>query len=162
MSENLAYVPLDEGDAWIYASVTNDLDALNNSPVYKTYGVLYTYKAAINSCPTGWRVPSDMEWSKLENFYDNTVIDLNQIGYRGTTIASKLVITKPGSLKVTFGGKRTSNGKFIGIERIGSFWTSTKAEDLKAWNRQIQKNLPQIIRTKTNENEGNSLRCVKK
>jgi len=162
MSENLAFNPLDEDAAWIYEKETNDSDALKNSPTYKTYGILYTFKAAINSCPDGWRVPSDMEWSKLENYLDNTVIDLNQIGYRGTTIASKLIMTRPGSLKVNFGGKRMSNGKYIGIETIGSYWTSTKAEDLKVWNRQIQKNLPQTIRTKANENEGNSLRCVKK
>lgn len=162
MSENLAYVPSDEGTAWIYETEINDLDALNNSPAYKTYGVLYSYQTAIKSCPAGWSVPSDLEWSKLENYLDNTVIDLNQIGYRGTTIASKLVMTKPGSLKASFGGKRMSNGKFIGMENIGSFWTSTNAENSKAWNRMVQKNLPQIIRTKANENEGNSLRCVKK
>ena len=162
MSENLAYIPSDEGAAWIYETEINDLDAVNNSLTYKAYGVLYSYQTAIKSCPSGWRVPSDLEWSKLENFLDNTVIDLNQIGYRGTTVASKLVMTKPGSLKVNFGGKRMSNGKFIGIENIGSFWTSTNAENSKAWNRQIQKNLPQTIRTKANENEGNSLRCLKK
>ena len=162
MADNLAFLPSDESAAWIYETETKNLDALSNSPTYKAYGILYTYNTAIKSCPSGWRVPSDMEWSKLESFLDNTVIDLNQIGYRGTTIASKLVMSKPGSLKVKLGGKRMSNGKFIGIEDIGSYWTSTKAEDVKVWNRQIQKNLPQIIRTKANEDEGNSLRCIRK
>jgi uncharacterized protein (TIGR02145 family) len=161
MSENLAYIPSNEGAAWIYEAETNDLDDLNNSPTCKTYGILYTYHTAIQSCPGGWRVPSDLEWSKLENFLDNTVIDFNQISYRGTTIGSKLIMTKPGSLKAKFGGKRMANGKYIGIENIGSYWTSSRSDDLKVWTRQLQKNLPQIIRAKTNENEGNSVRCVR-
>ena len=47
MSENLAYIPSDEGAAWIYETEINDLDAVNNSLTYKAYGVLYSYQTAI-------------------------------------------------------------------------------------------------------------------
>lgn len=157
MSDNLSYLPDDNEDIGEYDNSGNP----TNSGYSDSYGVLYNYKTALKSCPQGWRLPSDLEWSKLESYLDNTIIDLNQISYRGTTIGSQLINTKPGSFKAKYGGKRLSNGSVIGFENLGSYWTSSKAENAKAWNRQIQKGLPQIIRLKSDENEGNSVRCVR-
>jgi uncharacterized protein (TIGR02145 family) len=157
MTENLAYIPPENESYWTYqgGNVSGSYEYLN------TYGILYGFKTALKSCPPGWRVPTDIEWSKLERHLDNTIIDLNQISYRGTTIGSQLVSIRQGSLKANFGGKRLSNGNFVGYKSIGSYWTSSRADNFKAWNRQIQRDLPQIIRQKGEENEGNSVRCVR-
>jgi len=63
----------------------------NDSITYsQTYGALYTHAAAINGedsdnrvqgiCPTGWHLPSSIEWEELENYladngynYDGTI-----------------------------------------------------------------------------------------
>jgi uncharacterized protein (TIGR02145 family) len=159
MAENLAFVPsIDEG-AWFYKSANKDSGTSGRPD--KIYGMLYTYKAAVISCPDGWRIPSDLEWSKLESYLDNSINDPNKIGYRGNSIGYTLTMAKPGSLQARFGGKRMSSGQFIGFDNIGTYWTSTRFDDSNVWSRQIQKDLPLIMRTKTNEKDGFSVRCLK-
>ncbi len=52
------------------------------------HGLLYTWAAAINGsttemnqgvCPTGWHIPSNNEWSELENYLIN-----NGYGFDGS------------------------------------------------------------------------------
>jgi uncharacterized protein (TIGR02145 family) len=41
----------------------------NNEPANcATYGRLYNWSAAIAACPEGWHLPSDAEWTALENY----------------------------------------------------------------------------------------------
>ncbi|MDD3741580.1 MAG: FISUMP domain-containing protein [Bacteroidales bacterium] len=57
MAENLAY-KVDSG-CWAY---NNDL---NNVEIY---GYLYDFEAAKKACPTGWHLPSNDEWTTLEDY----------------------------------------------------------------------------------------------
>jgi uncharacterized protein (TIGR02145 family) len=53
-----------------------------------TYGRLYTWFAVNDSrnvCPTGWHVPTDAEWTILENY-----LIVNGYNYDGTTIGNKI------------------------------------------------------------------------
>jgi uncharacterized protein (TIGR02145 family) len=53
-----------------------------------TYGRLYTWYAATdprNVCPTGWHVPSDVEWTTLENY-----LIANSFNYDGSTSENKI------------------------------------------------------------------------
>jgi uncharacterized protein (TIGR02145 family) len=38
----------------------------NSNKLLKDYGLLYSWEAAQVVCPTGWHLPSDSEWSQLE------------------------------------------------------------------------------------------------
>ncbi|SOD99130.1 FISUMP domain-containing protein [Spirosoma fluviale] len=38
----------------------------------KELGLLYTWKAAKNACPSGWYVPTDSEWSQLVSQFGGT------------------------------------------------------------------------------------------
>lgn len=80
MAENLAYLPaihkpedlsVDEPRYYVY-----DFYGVNPSTAkihinYETYGVLYNWEAATESCPAGWHLPSDAEWDELAEFIDN-------------------------------------------------------------------------------------------
>ena len=57
MAENLAYKAV--GGCWAY-----NRDSLN----VPTYGYLYTWETAKISCPAGWRLASDAEWSTLSDY----------------------------------------------------------------------------------------------
>jgi uncharacterized protein (TIGR02145 family) len=61
-------------------SVT-DAKATDN---YKTYGVLYNWPAAKAACPPGWHLPTDAEWTALENY-----LIANGYNYDGTTTEIK-------------------------------------------------------------------------
>jgi uncharacterized protein (TIGR02145 family) len=38
------------------------------SEIYKTFGVLYNWPAAMNACPKGWHLPSYAEWEQLGQY----------------------------------------------------------------------------------------------
>ena len=161
MSQNLAFVPVVKSSAWLYGTDSIIIGADNKSNNTKNNGLLYAWQTAMESCPVGWRIPTDLEWSQLENYLDNTIVDFNQTSYRGTNIGSKLVKNQASSMNACFGGKRSTGGQFIGIGTIGTYWTSTQSDGSKIWYRQIQKNLPQIIRFNSEANVGYSVRCIK-
>jgi len=60
----------------------------NNEATYKNaYGAIYNWYAAGtgNLCPEGWNVPTDAEWTTLENY-----LIANGYNYDGTTSGNKL------------------------------------------------------------------------
>lgn len=77
MTENLSYLPsVSPGSIYsrtikhyyVYdydGSNVNEAKRLNN---YNTYGVLYNFPAALTGCPAGWHLPSDPEWTILEEY----------------------------------------------------------------------------------------------
>jgi uncharacterized protein (TIGR02145 family) len=89
MAENLAYLPevntkSDYSDFvskyYVYEYSGSSVSAAKATENYKIYGVLYNWPAAMKSCPPGWHLPSDDEWTILEEHliangynYDSTL-----------------------------------------------------------------------------------------
>ncbi|MCK7526670.1 MAG: fibrobacter succinogenes major paralogous domain-containing protein [Ignavibacteriales bacterium] len=113
MSENLKTTKYSNGDA--IPNVTNNTSWAgltsgaycwynNDAVTYKNnYGALYNFYAVTdtrNICPTGWRVPSDAEWTILTNYLTN-----NEFGYEGSgsDIAKAMATTSGWSPDVTAG-----------------------------------------------------------
>jgi len=69
MAENLNYLP-DDGGGW---SCRNNGDSAysgcwcygHSADSCKKYGMLYSWSAAIEVCPTGYHLPSNKEWDEL-------------------------------------------------------------------------------------------------
>ncbi|MDP2268940.1 MAG: FISUMP domain-containing protein, partial [Deltaproteobacteria bacterium] len=99
MAENLAYLPEVNSDSatssvdkryYVYGYEGSDVIAAKNTEIYKKFGVLYNWPAAMNgasginsasssvqgSCPSGWHVPSDAEWMVLEKTLGMSEADL--------------------------------------------------------------------------------------
>jgi len=113
MSENLKTTKYSNGDA--IPNVTNNTSWAgltsgaycwynNDAVTYKNnYGALYNFYAVTdtrNICPTGWRVPSDAEWTILTNYLTN-----NEFGYEGSgsDIAKAMATTSGWSPDATAG-----------------------------------------------------------
>lgn len=87
MAENLRYLsrvnpPWNNNGYWVYGYEGTDLAEAKATANYYTYGVLYNLNQALNACPAGWHLPSDQEWTKLENYlitsgynYDSSTTD---------------------------------------------------------------------------------------
>lgn len=60
----------------------SEAKATNN---YQTKGVLYNWPAAINACPAEWHLPTDAEWTELQNY-----LIANGYNYDGTTTDNKI------------------------------------------------------------------------
>jgi uncharacterized protein (TIGR02145 family) len=59
------------------------------------YGALYNWYAVAdtnshNICPTGWHVPTDMEWTTLVDYLDPGVVDPNIFGIQSTVSGGKM------------------------------------------------------------------------
>ncbi len=161
-----------------------------------TYGALYTWAAAMNGaasvtanpsgiqgvCPAGWHLPSDAEWTQMENYladnghnYDGTT------GGGSTKIAKSLAGTsgwmsssssgavgntdyhayrnKSGFTALP-GGKRGYN--FLGIGYYGGWWSATQSDISNAWPRSMESNYSSLGNSDTSpKSVGFSVRCVK-
>lgn len=118
-------------------------DAVNNTQ----YGALYNWYTVNNGqlAPTGWHVPTDADWSILEDFLKTHEI-LN--GYtKGFAALS--------------GGYRQSGGSFENIGNNCYWWSSTETNSNQAWNRILNCNNSILSRDPSLMRMGFSVRCIK-
>jgi uncharacterized protein (TIGR02145 family) len=137
----------------------------NDAAAYKaTYGVLYnwysldaTSNGGKNVCPAGWHVPTDTEWTTMENY-----LIANGYNYDGTTTGNKYAkalasasgwssYSEAGTVGNTdYPAKRNATGftalpggyrydfdTFINIGSYGSWWSSSEVFSTYAWSRYI-------------------------
>jgi uncharacterized protein (TIGR02145 family) len=186
MAENLAYLPEvypesegseddgKENDSFYYVYDYNgtDLAAAKATENYSVYGVLYNLKAAVNSCPNGWHVPTDAEWIELEEELGITegLLDLNV--WRGTDEGGKL--KEVGSAHwesvneaaTDIFGFTALPGGFRGFSFLGQsafFYTSTTLVDNPSTfiYRVLGYDRSTIIRSYSTNTMGMSVRCIK-
>ena len=88
------------------------------------YGRLYYWSSALNACPNGWHLPSQMEWNSL----------MNEVG--GSSSAGKFLKSKNGWLDNGNGldgysfsalpAGEVHNGSYSSKEQCAFFWSSTE------------------------------------
>lgn len=170
------------GTSPAYAWYNNDI---NNKPIY---GALYNWYAVDapstggkNICPVGWHVPTDSEWTVLENF----MIE-NGYNYDGTTTGNKIGKALADSTRWAFStnegaigntdyppyrnlsgftalpaGNLYPGGMFVNLESNGDFWSSTAYNESWAWFRYLGSHNVYSFRNQKDKFVGISVRCVK-
>lgn len=108
MAENLKYKTKD-------GTICFDND-VNNIPAY---GVLYEWKSAVNSCPTGWHLPTGTEFQNLINYFDQKE-------------TWRKVTSDPSSFCIQLGGMQDYEGVFSEMDESGYYWTSTEYDKSNA------------------------------
>jgi len=157
----------------------------NDAATYKNkYGALYN-GYAVNTgklAPTGWHVPTDAEWTTLENY-----LIANGYNYDGSTSGDKYAkslaattdwATDPYSGTGTIGNELTKNnrsgfsalpggyrdyfdGSFSNVGIYGYWWSSTEDDTIYAWYRNMFYGLSDVGRLLSSKLNGLSVRCVK-
>ncbi len=113
--------------------------------VYETFGVLYNWTAAINSCPDGWSLPDDDDWKELELYLgmeqsEVDAYDLDRGTNEGAKIAGNEALWQSGELTddPEFGltgfdalpaGHRRTHEDFTHLGDITNFWVATEECD---------------------------------
>ncbi len=156
------------------------------------YGALYTYAAAVNGtpqsgnnhvqgvCPDGWHVPSDTEWTELENY-----LIANGYNYDGTTTGNKIAKslastsgwTNSGRIGDVGNNQSTNNttgwsalpggchypgdGTFGGAGIYGNWWSSSEDCSSDAYGRELSCRNPGLYRYSPYKSYGFSVRCVR-
>ncbi len=151
MAENLDL--LVKENSWCYDNKDSNCIA---------YGRLYNWDAALNSCPSGWHLPSDDEWNILEKNLGVPENDLGIVGYAGTDQGAKLKSGGNSGFNILMAGYRLWwDGSFLYQGNYSDFWTSTSSDNEEAWMRDFSVNDKSIYRNRINKKYGNSVRCLK-
>ena len=134
----------------------------NNDPAFlATYGRFYNWYAVMDArglCPVGFHVPSDGEWTVLENA-------LGGASVAGTALKSSPADSPPwnGSNNSGFsalpGGGRGSSGGYFSLEIDGRWWRSSPSESF-AWFRYLLSPYAGVARSNNDARYGLSVRCI--
>jgi len=138
----------------------------NNDIKWKnTYGALYNWYAVNTAklCPSGWHVPSDVEWTILTTLLGGENVSGGKLKETGNThwISSNLGAANESGFTALPGGNRIFNGAFDYEGVRGSWWTSTEFDSRTAWQRVMYCIYADVSRSNYYKRFGFSVRCLK-
>lgn len=151
MAQNLNF---DVGEGcWFYE---------NDPKKGEQYGRLYTWDAAKEACPPGWRLPTDEEWKSLAKssggYYDyetrKDIGDPNK-GY------TALVEGGRSGLSAKLGGNYyPPHQKFSSLGFSGGYWSATEEGSAGAWRYDFNRSSSKLHRSYTLKSVAISCCCV--
>lgn len=197
MAENLRVTHFRTGEvitniqdptAWSNASFAAWCEYNNDSIWGKRYGRFYNWNAVNDSrkiAPAGWHIPSDAEWSILENY-----LIANGYNYDGTTTSNKIAkslaaktdwvyyaASETGAVcldlsinnKTCFSALPAGDRSYmigVSFELLGqsaTWWSSTAYDDTYVWGRSMGTNVSGTNRDYyiCRKQDGHSVRCIK-
>jgi uncharacterized protein (TIGR02145 family) len=165
-------IPTNLTDAAWGATTSGAYAIYNNDAAYNTtYGKLYNFYAVADSrnlCPVGWHVPSDAEWTTLENFLGGQTIAGGKMKSTGTKQAGTGLWQAPNTEATNSsgfsglpGGYRYYNGSYYTIGFGGYWWSSTEYSTALAWGRLLGSESGYSDRFNYNRHDGRSVRCLR-
>lgn len=131
------------------------------------YGRLYTWFTVTDTrkvCPTGWHVPSDDEWTALENTLGGFEVagsKLKESGNSHWISPYNLYATNESCFSALPGGYRNNTGGFSYMGNYGYWWSNSEGDSENAWIRSLFVQSIQITRTDFAKKYGASVRCIK-
>jgi len=105
----------------------------------ETYGIYYTWNAAVNYgeansnpvgvqgvCPSGWHVPSLLEWSELRDYVGGNTVAGNMLKETGTThwLETTTSVTDEFGFSVLGSGVIGSTENSVQLGETANFWAS--------------------------------------
>ncbi|HIB77036.1 MAG TPA: hypothetical protein EYO58_05345 [Flavobacteriales bacterium] len=179
-SENCRYLPVvspsSEGNTtdpyyYVYGYEGTDVITAQAQANYSTYGVLYNWPAVMEPgiCPSGWHIPTDLEWQTMEIALGMSASEASSTGWRGSPVGDYMKSTTGwnnggnGSNSSGFtglpGGYRYSGG-FYDIGNFGDWW-SASGSGSNSWERALNYYDGSVYRDDVNRYYGFSARCVR-
>ena len=133
------------------------------------YGHLYNWYAVNTGklAPNGWHVPTDTEWSKLENFLGGVAIAGGKMKSTTMWASPNTGATNESGFTALPGGFRYTILNMNTIGYFGFWWSSTEAELTTggcAWSRSLSCDNSICDRRynySASKREGYSIRCLK-
>jgi uncharacterized protein (TIGR02145 family) len=160
MAENLNYAATD-GECYQKDSSCYQ----NNDSNCAKYGRLYNWAIAMNVCPSGWHLPSDIEWSTLTQAVGGTD-EPNYLTGAGIKLkaSNPLWTTNTGTDDFGFsalpGGYGGSNGNFGSAGSGAYFWGSTQNSATGVYYRRMSGSDSNVGRFNGDKSYLYSIRCI--
>jgi uncharacterized protein (TIGR02145 family) len=172
MAENLRYLPgvVGPGEGslttvyyYVYDYVGSNVNQAKAASNYTTYGVLYNWPAACTSCPSGWHLPTDAEWTVLTSYLGGNEVAGGKLKETGTVHWNTPNIGASNETEFTAlpGGYRNYSGMFEMMGGYGSWWSTDEYQTDYAWLRSIGYDFGTVYRNNDDKSVGVSVRCVK-
>ena len=166
-------------DAVIYIPTVEKWNVNNSSVTYNnnTFGYYYNWTAANNVCPVGWHLPSDAEWTTMEQ--TQTSMDVTGSGLRGdhagklagegwnpsTTAGAPGNASDPDHNASGFSAVPAGScygSSFYAAGNNASFWSSTQYHSDYAYTRGLDCNFADVLRSYNDgKSNGYSVRCLR-
>lgn len=191
MVENLKYLPNVVGSAissvtvpyyYVYDYEGTDINTAKSTANYMDYGVLYNWESAKVSCPDGWHLPTDDEWTELENHLANNGQNFDGTsGGGGDKIAKSMASSNGWATNGNNGAVgNTDYPQFMnksgftglpggfsfetGYSEIGTsglWWSSTEQDVNSAKTRALYNDFSSVLNYGGLRKAGFSVRCVR-
>jgi uncharacterized protein (TIGR02145 family) len=145
-----------EGASTVTAGSDNEVANL------AAYGRLYNWYAVNTGklCPTGWHVPTDAEWTTLENTLGSSVAGTKLKASSSDTPAWN-GDNSSGFSALPGGSRGGATGNFTSQGTYGLWWSSSPA-GANAWYRTLSSGGSSVARNSiANAQHGFSVRCVR-
>jgi uncharacterized protein (TIGR02145 family) len=152
MADNLNYQP-SSGKSWCYEN--------NNSNCSK-YGRLYDWETAKTSCPSGWHLPSNAEWTTLVNYVGGwSTAGTKLKSTSGWASSSGIPAgTDDYGFSALPGGNRDYDGSFSNAGSYGDWWTATERNSGYAYSRDVGYDVESVSEGIYDKSLGFSVRCL--
>ncbi len=181
MAENLKTTKYSDGtdipnvtDNSSWAGLNSDAYCwYNNDEAFfkNSYGALYNWYTVNTSkiCPTGWRVPTDEEWSTLTSFAGGPGVSGKRLKSTHTVPDAHPCWNGPytgatdefGFSAFPGGSRDIYASTFNSFFDYGYWWSSTQKEERTAWARAMSWGSDDVYHFDTNKGIGFSVRCVR-
>jgi len=138
--------------------------AYNNDPANGSqYGLLYTWEAASQACPTGWALPDAEQWNLLIQTVGGGTIAGAELKHQGTEYWQypNEGANNHSSFSALAGGFKGGDGTFRNLGAGGYFWSSTSTEESMAEFFGMYSGKTIVSQSDTIKNLGFSVRCIK-
>ena len=131
MAENLNYNASGSKCGRTDGYLTNE-----NTPTCATYGRLYDWETAKTVCPSGWRLPSNEEWTTLVNSVGGSYTAGTKLkAANGWRDGSNNNGTDEFGFSALPGGRGYSDGDFYYVGLRGFWWSATDYSASYAYSR---------------------------
>lgn len=149
--------------AWCY---------FNNDPVNgEIYGKMYNWYAVNDMrglAPDGWHVPTDEDWTELENYLGGSSEAGGKLKSTGTKKGGDGLWRSPNTgatnesgFTALPGGWRDISGEFRYLGEYGMWWSSSVLDATMAWGRNTYFNSTYLNKYFYNKGDGCFVRCIK-
>lgn len=145
----------------------------NNDRNYgPTYGAYYNWyvvdslsNGGKNVCPTGWRIPSLIEWHELANYLGGRDVAGGKMKVTGTDywLEPNEGATNESGFSAVGAASRIAafNGGYSSLNGETYFWNKEEASNTNAYQQWIFSSLPWLQWSNNSKKNGFSCRCIK-
>jgi uncharacterized protein (TIGR02145 family) len=155
-------------DPTAWAALTTGAWCYNNNDPNTgfTYGKIYNWYAVNDPrglAPAGWHIPTDAEWTTLQNSLGGSSVAGGKMKEPGTThwTDPNTGADNSSAWAGLPGGGRNDVGAFFGIGYNGYWWGSTENGTNTAWTRSLNYYDGSISRLNNLKQGGFSVRCLR-